>query len=316
MPIHDTFTKRKRRAEKAGQEDILQHEFLPSEFRVQVAYIWRNTLGPYYDNVSPWVDKPASNYRWEAIREIVARERGVFSLSGRPHDNPSEQCAAVLLNGSTDDALEIIEMSFRYVDRVLGKRPEWERREESLAQDPDDAISELNGRLREHGIGYRFENGTLVRIDSELLHTEVTVPALRLLQTHGFEGALQEFMDAHQHFRKGETKDANVDALNALESTLKAICAQRKWRYSGTATASDLVRLVMREGLIPSELQTHFENVIKAMETGLPPIRHNFGGHGQGADIKTVEHHLAAYSLHLMASNIVLLIEAHKAKRN
>lgn len=49
------------------------------------------------------------------------------------------------------------------------------------------------------------------------------------------------------------------------------------------------------------------------MQTGLPPMRNNYGGHGQGADVKTVEDHLAAYSLHLMAANIVLLIEAHQA---
>lgn len=81
------------------------------------------------------------------------------------------------------------------------------------------------------------------------------------------------------------------------------------------ATASDLVKVVMRHGLIPAELQTQFENVIKATETGLPPIRHNYGGHGQGAIVKTVEDHLAEYSLHLMAANIVLLIEAHNATK-
>jgi Domain of unknown function (DUF7014) len=49
------------------------------------------------------------------------------------------------------------------------------------------------------------------------------------------------------------------------------------------------------------------------MKSGLPPVRHNFGGHGQGATVKVVERHLSAYSLHLMAANIVLLIQAHQA---
>lgn len=69
----------------------------------------------------------------------------------------------------------------------------------------------------------------------------------------------------------------------------------------------------MNKGLIPKELQSHFESLIKAMEAGLPPIRHNFGGHGQGATPRDVPGHLAAYALHLTGANIVLLIEADKA---
>lgn len=182
-----------------------------------------------------------------------------------------------------------------------------------MKQNADSAINELNYRFREHGVGYRFENGMLIRIDSELLHTEVTVPALRLLNEAGFEGPLEEFMNAHAHFRKGEMKDANVDALNALESTLKAICDARKWKRPSTANGAGLVQIVVNHGLIPPQLQTHFDHLIDAMKKGLPPVRHNFGGHGQGAQVQTVEQHLVAYSLHLMAANIVLLIEAHRA---
>ena len=101
---------------------------------------------------------------------------------------------------------------------------------------------------------------------------------MRLLHEEGFEGPLEEFMSAHEHYRKGETKDANVDALNALESTLKAICDKRKWKRSPSAQGADLIRVVVNHGLIPAELQGHFDHLIKAMEKGLPPIRHNYGG--------------------------------------
>jgi hypothetical protein len=171
----------------------------------------------------------------------------------------------------------------------------------------------LNHRLLEHGVGYRFEGGLLVRVDSEYLHREVTEPAIRLLREEGFEGALEEFTNAHSHYRKGETKDANVDALNALESTLKAICDAHSWRFSSSVTGAGLISLVVQKGLIPAELQGQFSHLIDAMKSGLPPARHNFGGHGQGATVKVVERHPSAYSLHLMAANIVLLIQAHQA---
>jgi Domain of unknown function (DUF7014)/AbiJ N-terminal domain 4 len=286
---------------------------MPAPLRTQVLYIWREAIGGYremhrYDFDGP----PPSNNHWEFIRDLIARERGVFSLSS-PNDNPFKQCAHSLLNGSTDEALELIEASFRFIDNVMRDMSDYERHQEGLKQDANDAIAELNGRFREHGIGYRYEGGQIVRIDSEILHAEVTVPAMRLLHEEGFEGPLEEFMSAHEHYRQGETKDANVDALNALESTLKAICDKRKWKRSPSAQGADLVRVVVNHGLIPAELQGHFDHLIKAMEKGLPPIRHNYGGHGQGADVKAVAEHLAAYSLHSMAANIVLLIEAERA---
>jgi hypothetical protein len=313
VPIFDTFTKRKRQAERAGEPDIYQYDSLPQELRVQVMYILGETLGRYREQ-GPWsMESPLpSNNRWGLIRDAVARERGVFSLSGR-NDNAFEQCARRILEGAPDDALEVVELAFRYIDRVLRDLPPWQREQEGLQQSPDEAIAELNQRFKENGVGYRYEGGILVRLDSELLHSEVTVPAIRLLHEEGFEGPLQEFMSAHDHYRKGEAKDANVDALNALESTLKTICDKRKWKRPATANGTDLVRIVVKNGLIPAELQGHFEHLIKAIKSGLPPIRHNFGGHGQGAEVKDVADHLAAYSLHLMAANIVLLIEAYRA---
>jgi hypothetical protein len=314
MPIFDTFTKRKREAARAGKPEVYQYDLVPEALRVQVFYMWREALGGYQE-MGPfdYSAAPPSNRRWETIRNSVARERGVLSLSGKDED-PFRQCGHLLLFGDTDDALEIIEMTFRYIDVVMRRLDDWQREQEGLTQSAEEAIAELNHRLKEHRVGYQYQGGMLVRVDSQLLHNEATVPAIQLLNEQGFEGALDEFMRAHDHYRKGELKDANVDALNALESTLKAICDKRKWKYSSSATATDLVRIVAGKGLLPPELQSHFHHLIKAMKSGLPPLRHNYGGHGQGSDVKDVADHLAAYSLHLMASNIVLLIEAHRAK--
>jgi hypothetical protein len=313
MPVFDTFTKRKKQATRAGEAVKWQYEDVPQELRTQVVYILMETLGGYREPQRfDFNEPPRSNKRWEFIRNTVARERGVFTLT-RTHDNPFEQCVNLLLTGTGDDALEIVEMAFRYIDTVMRQCDDWGRQQEGLKASPDEAIEELNHRLLEHSVGYRFDGGLLVRIDSDYLHREVTEPAIRLLHEEGFDGALEEFTNAHAHYRKGETRDANVDALNALESTLKAICDANRWKYSPSANGAGLISLVVQKELIPAELQGQFNHLIDAMKSGLPPVRHNFGGHGQGATIKVVGRHLSAYSLHLMAANIVLLIQAHQA---
>ncbi len=121
-------------------------------------------------------------------------------------------------------------------------------------------------------------------------------------------------MDAHEHYRKGKMKEAISDALNAFESTMKAICDENGWNYPGNATAMTLVNTVLDNGLVPPYMQTHFAGLRSTLEAGLPPVRNKNSGHGQGFFVKQVPAYLAGYALHLAATNIVFLVEAHEAR--
>jgi hypothetical protein len=224
-----------------------------------------------------------------------------------------QDCIEYLNNETNiDDLLGIIEFSFIYIDRVLGSKPEYDRRNLGATQDPDDAIEELNFRLREAGVGYRFEEGKIFRVDSELIHAEVVRPALRLLSDSRFSGPEEEFRSAHAHYRAEEFKDAVADALNAFESTMKAICDIKKWPYNKGARASDLIKVLRANNLLPDYLDKSFDQLIATLSSGLPKIRNEEGGHGQGAQPKATPSYVAAYALHLAAAKIKLLVEAMK----
>ena len=60
-------------------------------------------------------------------------------------------------------------------------------------------------------------------------------------------------------------------------------------------------------------LASHFSGLRSVLESGLPTVRNKQGGHGQGENPVVIPSYLAAYALHLAASNIVMLLEAHKA---
>jgi len=68
-------------------------------------------------------------------------------------------------------------------------------------------VTELNARFREYGIGYQYENGEIVRVESQFIHTEVVKPALALLGAEEYAEADAEFLKALEHYRKGETKE-------------------------------------------------------------------------------------------------------------
>jgi hypothetical protein len=48
--------------------------------------------------------------------------------------------------------------------------------------------------------------GSLVTINSQYIHSEVVKPSIALLQEKHFHGASDEFLKAHEHYRKGRYK--------------------------------------------------------------------------------------------------------------
>ena len=311
MPVIETFSKRKKKREQAGAPVVYQYDSLPQAFRVQVAHIWDTSLGDF-DPHHLQVSQLTPSHLWRGIHNTVARELGVFEL-GQRYGDFKERCVQHLLTADIEDALDIIELSFRVIDSPQGLRAVHPWYRESLRQDPEDAIEELNHRFREHGIGYQFVGRDLVKVDSQYVHAEVVEPAVRLLHQDEFRGPSDEFLRAHEHYRKGRHKEAVAEALKAFESTMKAICDARGWAYPANATAIPLVKVLIDNGLVPSDLQSHFGSLRAAMESGLPTISNKTSRHGQGAVPRPIPEHIASYALHLAAANIVFLVRAHEA---
>ncbi len=131
----------------------------------------------------------------------------------------------------------------------------------------------------------------------------------------GFEGPSDEFMSGHEHYRHGRNREAIADALKAFESTMRAICDARGWAYHSNATAAPLIETVIKQGLVPTHLQQEFQALQSTLQSRLPAARNKTkgSGHGQGAQVVDVPDHVAAYALNLAATNIVFLVESHKA---
>ncbi len=310
MPTFETFSKRQEKCDSQGEPDVYQYDSLPEPFRIQVIHIWHDAIGRYQTG---WGDpQPFSNFKWKKIHDTLSRELGVFDLGNKNHDLRT-QCEEYLLAADTSGALDLIEVSFQMIESGVPGLSEREREYSGITQQPEDAIRELNHRFQEHGIGYRYESGEIIRVDSLYVHEEVVKPANSLLHDEGFRGASDEFMRAHEHYRKGRYKEAIAEALKAFESTMKAICDTRKWTYSENDTARPLINILLENGLIPKDLEGHFGGLRAALESGLPTISNRTSRHGQGMEPKEVPGYIAAYALHLAAADIVLLVEAHKA---
>jgi len=301
MAVLDLFSKRQRRA-RGEVSDVYTYDPLPAPLRVQIVHIIDDAFG-----VDIYRDHAKNAYK--LVVEILCREYGVFELVPHTRKHRDSLFAFITSEGDTERILDAVEICFRMVDvHIRGNREYRDSVERGM--EPADALEELNMRFKEHGIGYQFESGEIIRVDSEFAHAEIVKPTLSLLRGDNFKGANEEFLDAHQHYRHGRHKECIVAALKAFESVMKTICSMKKWKVNPNDTAKNLIAVCVANNLFPTYLESQIGSLRTLLESGVPTVRNRLGGHGQGAEPVAVPAYLARYALNLTASNSLLLHEA------
>lgn len=305
MGVFDLFSKRQRRA-RGEVPDVYVYGELPQQLRVQIVHIIQDAFG--VDNYgSDHVEKA-----YELVKQALCREYGVFELVKHSRSDQQSVFNFFLQEQSIERALDVVELCFRLI--LLHIADNWSYQNNTTRKiSPDEAISELNERFREHGIGYQFESNEIIRVDSEFLHTEAVKPTLVILRDKDFKGANEEFLKAHEHYRHGRHKECLVDSLKAFESTMKTICKRRGWTNKPGDTAKNLIATCLNNGILPPYLESQFGSIRTLLESGIPTVRNKNGGHGQGPEPLVVPEYLARYALNLTATTVLFLVEAHQA---
>src|ERR1700722_7924922 len=149
--------------------------------------------------------------------------------------------------------LSLIEICCRVMENIA-KFPRHDRPGRGSRQDPAEGVTEVNQRFRIAGVGYKFEAGEIIRVDSQFVHDQVVKPALQLLGAPQFAEAEGEFRLAHEHYRSGDLRDCNAAALRSMEALLKSICDARGWKHDAGATVDKLIGIVRANGLFPDYL--------------------------------------------------------------
>lgn len=255
------------------------------------------------------------NYPYPWLFETLTHEYGVLNLAG--YGVGSEQWfRSHATNSHVEHFLDLVDLTLRIMDKYLRAYKStdlYNRTIRDHSQKIDDTIQEINERMRRDGFGYEFTDGQLIRVDNQYVHAEVVKPALLILQD--FDGAREEFLSAHEHYKHGAYEECIADCNKSFESLMKGICHERGWEYDNTAQAKKLIKTCLDNELIPSYLQEQFAQYLNLLSSGIPTIRNKEAGHGQGNEVKDPAQSLTSYALHLTASNLVFLGECNKALR-
>ena len=301
MKVFELYSKRQKKI-RGEVPEVYQYDTIPIELRTQVVHI----LNDVFVEDSRAFNDPVNGI-YKSMHNQLCREYGLLRLIERYGDDRESVLDFLLNTKETEKVIDVIEIAFFLINRHVRNSSNF-----TPKISIDGAIEELNYRFREHGVGYQYESGKIIRIDSQLIHSEVVKPALNLLSEEMYKGANAEFLSAHEHYRIKKYKECLNDCLKAFESCMKAICDKRKWKYDPSATAKSLLDIIFKNELIPTCMQTHFSALRSTLKDGVPTVRNNMGAHGQGSEEIQVPESLAAYLLHLTASNILLLASADK----
>ncbi|WP_176705764.1 MULTISPECIES: STM4504/CBY_0614 family protein [Exiguobacterium] len=288
--------------QKTEVQSIYPYENLPKKFRLQVFHLIKKMYS--VSNGST----PQSRDYFRKFVSTICEEHGIYSLTSapgctsRPAD-PVALCLHFIVECTEDDwVVDMIELIF--IDMMNSYYYNYPRINDASK---NCYVETLNRRFRENGIGLEFINNQIIKVDSMILHHEAVKPALLLLHDPRFEGALDEYLEAHEHYKNGNNDEAITSVAKSFESTMKTICILKGWKME-KQTAAPLIKTLFDNGLLPSYYMTQL-NSLKTTLEGLATIRNKNTAHGQGMDLIHIPDYLTQYALNLAGSNITFLIK-------
>ena len=170
--------------ERGAQPSTYRYD-LPEAFRNQFLHILKDsfgyTEGPLRRQIQigdrQGVATMAIYKIYAAICEELCESLGVLGLPGiAPPTTPLRDCWSYFQTADTEQALKLIETAIRKIP--LTQQDVYFALHVYPTISVDEATRRLNDRFRENAIGYRMEEGRIVRLDSDFLHSETTEPAL------------------------------------------------------------------------------------------------------------------------------------------
>ncbi|HGM9749193.1 TPA: STM4504/CBY_0614 family protein [Proteus mirabilis] len=311
MSIRNIYSKRQKEL-KGEKCDIYQYDELSKKLKIQIIHIIKKTFGKcpsYFELKYGYARTSIVDVSYKYVFDTLCEEWGelelIYNDYSKERSYETDICNRLIKEKDIDKCLDIVEVCFSTL------KDNKERYSSSALI--DESFSDLNHRFIENETGYQFESGEIIRIDSKIMHSDVVKPVINLLSSNNYyNGANKEYLSAHEHYRHERYKECLTDCCKSFESMLKAIHEMNNWEYKKSDTASKLIKSCFDNELIPSYTQSQFTSLKTMLESGVPTIRNNMSGHGQGTENKEVSEELVSYMLHLTATNLLFLADSQK----
>lgn len=281
-------------------EEIIIFDKLPEKLRIQLKFIVEDILDNYKNG-------------YENIHKLFCEEYGKLSLSAYPLGYRDKESILNLFINEKDNIniiLDLVEITLLYHASNLHEKYSYNpNHAKQLMQNIE---KKINIRFKESSVGYKIIDLQFIKVDSEVTFNEIIKPTIKLTHNKMFENVNLEYIEALKAYQNGDHKNCLVKCLNSFESTMKIICDENNWEYEDHATSNRLLNICFENELIPKKMQSEFTSLRSLLESGIPPVRNHYAGHGKGKETVDVEDYLARYAVNITGSCILLLIELSK----
>lgn len=266
-------------AARARGEDVnhLVNE-APPALRHRVIYAMRDALDLGPTSLARVHEDACRN-----VYAVMVRAHGLPDLAGVPEDFPVDAVETFVLRCSTLQLMDVVGTYFLALP-------------DSLAPGFADRVNQI---LREHKLAYELVGDRVVPKQAEVLHREVVVPALTLLNGRPeFEGVERQYREALDEIASGKWGDAVTDANAAVEQALRVMLGFEGGQLPG------LLGEARKRGLLGGTEASRLKRFASGLEA-LADTR-NVGGdaHGGVGDEET-----AWLAVHWAGALIVFLVQ-------
>lgn len=304
--MKELFSRRYR--DKSGDPEVYIYNEFSEAFRNQCFHI-----------ISTFIEC-IENKRYEVpftkiICESYSREAGLKCLHGNyGYINNIDAIENYIDDSTNEDFLDLLDFVFSNIVCNTSLQAEMRVYFQFETNPFQEAIDELNLRFRQHSLGYECANGEIIPKTNAILHQTTIKPALKLLTDERFRGAEEEYLNAFEHLKAGNNKDAILNAGKAFESTIKVICNNLGYSYQKTDAAKALVEVLKNNQFFPPYLTSSLNHLCSLIEEGAPVVRNKESGHGQGSNVKSTTNEYVEFVLNTVASNIVLFYRIFESR--
>ncbi len=158
MTVFEIYSKRARKA-RGDAPNQNQHIEMPRELRVQITKIWDDAIG-----LRPQPHRPNPLYG-KIVRDLCT-EYGLRKLhDGGKMSKREELREWFLAEPDMERCLDAVEVSFRLIDGLVRRFYPSVSWRAVIDLSPDEAIAELNRRMKEAGVGFQWQAGFIVPVD-------------------------------------------------------------------------------------------------------------------------------------------------------
>ena len=202
----------------------------PQKLRVRIIKIVQFLVEEVVIKASPLAphpfEQPANDF-YQGVHDVLSYEFGEFNLGGGVNRAEEDILNFLLKTQNSEQLLKTIEYLFRFAyDQIFAYR-NIQAPNERCIEVFNEIVKELNQNFVENDIGYQYESGRMIPVDSHFTHQEIIKPVLTILADSMYKGANAEFLSAYDHYQAGGYKESINECLKAFESCMKSICQKR-----------------------------------------------------------------------------------------